>query len=62
MTQLRTPTAEQLMDAMMDIAEPKHGVQVDTNEDRSVLWVNVDGVCVLRICRIPDLHVNMVRG
>lgn len=58
MKMLRAPTAEQLMDAALDIAEPQHGVTVDTNADKSVLWVNIDGICVLRICRPPYLRVE----
>jgi hypothetical protein len=42
---------------MMDINAPK-GVQVQIREDGKVLWVNVDGLCVLRINQIPVLDVE----
>ena len=34
----------------LDITAPEHGVEV--KYDGSVLWVNVDGVCRLRVCRM----------
>ena len=40
-----------LIDAHVDVTGAAH-VQVTTNEDKTVLWVNVNGVCLLRICRI----------
>ena len=52
-----TPTQEQLMDAHVDITQPAHGVEVRTNSN-GVLWVNVDGVCVLRVCRVEHLEIN----
>ena len=36
---------------LLDITQPEH-VEVRLKEDYSVLWINVDDVCVLRICRI----------
>lgn len=39
---------------MLDITAPEHGVEVSWSENEKVLWVNVDGKCVLRVCRIPD--------
>ncbi len=39
---------------MLDITQPIGPVQIVQDFDRGVLWVNVDGVCVLRICRITD--------
>lgn len=42
---------------MMDITAPK-GVQVQIREDGKVLWVNVDGMCVLRCCQIEVLDVE----
>jgi len=37
---------------MIDITAPKHEVEVLYRD--GVLWVNVDGVCRLRTCQIPD--------
>jgi hypothetical protein len=39
----------------------KLGVQVEIREDGKVLWVSIDGVTVLRICKIPSLEVNDCR-
>ena len=36
---------------LTDITAPEH-VEVVVREDGKVLWVNVDGECRLRICRI----------
>lgn len=56
-THLRNPTQEQLQETYTDITAPKVGVSVTTNHDETVLWVNVDGICVLRICQIPALDL-----
>ena len=34
---------------MQDIRSPEHGTEIETDRDGKVLWVNVDGQCVLRI-------------
>lgn len=33
-------------------------VQVEIREDGTVLWVNVDGICKLRACRIGKITVE----
>jgi hypothetical protein len=45
---------------MLDITAPK-GVQVQIRADGKVLWVNVDGKCVLRCCQIEVLDVDDAR-
>ena len=40
---------------MQDITAPKYPVEVDIRNDGEVLWVNVDGKCVLRICQMSGL-------
>jgi len=47
-------------DAMLDITLPHH-VEIriasrkdKLGEERPIVWVNVDGVCRLRICRVLD--------
>jgi hypothetical protein len=55
------PTLDQLVAAHLGITEP-HSVEVQVKPDmnlpgRSVVWVNVDGVCLLRICRVRTDHV-----
>lgn len=42
----------------LDITKPEIGVEILIREDKKVIWVNVDGVCRLRICQIPELLVN----
>lgn len=37
---------------MLDITGPDGPVEIKISHDKSVLWINVEGVCVLRICRI----------
>lgn len=41
----------------LDITAPDAGVQVRIRRDQKVIWVDVDGVNVLRVCRIPLLEV-----
>lgn len=42
----------------IDIAEPLLPVQVQVSD--GVLWVNVDGVCVLRVCKC-DVEIEETR-
>jgi hypothetical protein len=42
---------------LVDITGPTH-VEVLLREDRSVLWINVDGICRLRICKIQNFVFN----
>lgn len=51
--QLTNPGREAL-----DLTAPDHGVEVLVRNDGKVLWVNVDGICRLRICQIPELLLN----
>ena len=47
-----TPDAQWLMNGhQLDLTAPDV-VQVQMNEEQTVLWVNVDGVCALRICQM----------
>jgi hypothetical protein len=40
---------------MIDITNPDHRVEIQIRGDGQVIWVNVDGICRLRICQIePD--------
>lgn len=56
-THVVNPTLDDLIDLQLDITSP-HVVQIDVRRDKSVIWVNVDGVCVLRICQIPELILS----
>lgn len=42
---------------MVDIAAPSI-VEVQVRADGKVLWVNVDGICRFRCCRIETIIVN----
>jgi hypothetical protein len=55
---MKTPSMEELLNAQIEITAPARGVEVQFKEDGKVLWVNVDGICVLRICQIPVLIVR----
>jgi hypothetical protein len=44
---------------MLDLENPQVGVEVLVRYDGKVLWVNVDGRCVLRICQIA-FPVDMI--
>jgi len=39
---------EKLLGTMRDIF-PQHSVQIQIQRDGLVIWVNVDGICVMRI-------------
>lgn len=41
----------------LDVTEPSH-VEVLIRHDSKVIWVNVDGICRFRACRIGNLVVN----
>ena len=42
---------------LLDITGAKE-VEVMVKEDGKVLWVNADGLCLLRICRIGRITVE----
>jgi hypothetical protein len=44
--------------AMLDIKAPNHGVQINVSHDGDTIWVNVDGICMLRICQIQELEIH----
>lgn len=58
MKSLLCPSMDQLIEAHLDITAPAHIAEVTWSADKKVLWVNVDGICVLRVCRIPQLVVR----
>lgn len=41
---------------MIDITAPKYEVEIAISKDYdgNVIWVNVDGICRLRICRVSS--------
>lgn len=56
MPNLIKPTQRQITDAMLDITKPEHGVDIQIDRKKKTLWVNVDGVCALRICQAPVIQ------
>lgn len=42
----------------MDITAPSGEVQVQISADGTVLWVHVEGVTVLRICRCEAITID----
>lgn len=56
---LLKPTQMEMANNAIDITEPMYGVEVILDHVRNVVHVNVDGICVLRICRIKGpIHVT----
>jgi hypothetical protein len=51
---------QMMLGEMLDISNPEH-VEISIRDDGRVIWVNVDGACVLRVCRIPILEVADAR-
>lgn len=42
---------------MVDISEPE-AVQIQIRADGKVIWINVDGICRFRACRIKELEIT----
>ncbi len=59
-TNLRSPDLDKLLDAQVDITAPRAGVQIQVNYVRGIVHVNIDGVCVLRVCRSPEISVEEI--
>jgi len=55
---LLSPDGDALIRIHADITKPVYGVVVQVSEE-GVLHVNVDGICVLRICRSPLIQINV---
>lgn len=45
---MNNPTQQELMQAALDISGPR-AVQILTSDKEDKIWINVNGVCVLRI-------------
>lgn len=48
---------QELFLPQVDITNPLHGVEIQTDVKRKVIYVTVDGITVLRICRCPSIEV-----
>ena len=46
-------------DGMIDITNPGQDIEIEIRRDKQVLWVNVGGVCRLRICQIGDQRIHI---
>jgi len=49
---------------MIDIANPEQSVEVKivrASLDNTTLWVNVDGICQLRVTHIKDGTLSLVK-
>jgi hypothetical protein len=44
-------------DAMIDLTEVEV-VEINWSESKEAIWVNVDGVCVLRVTKCKLLKIN----
>lgn len=59
---LEGSTYDGMMDKLMDTQVNITGAQivhVEKRADGKVLWVNVNGICVLRVCNIGKLTVKV---
>lgn len=54
---LEMETLEKLMAHHMDVTGA-HTVQIQVSKKRDVVWINVNGVNLLRICRIANLEME----
>lgn len=54
------PTSEWVAEHHLDITKPEHPVEVVLDRRRGVLHVNVEGVCLLRICRVKEFAVEEI--
>jgi hypothetical protein len=50
-------TMDTLVAAHLDVTGAAN-VEVLWNESETILWVNVNGVCLLRICQIKEFSTN----
>ncbi len=57
-TSLHKPGPELIASNALDITAPQHEVSIEIRNDGTVIWINVDGICALRICRIPALKIE----
>lgn len=50
-------TAEIREYKFLDITMPDH-LEIKIDKRRHVVWINIDGVCVLRACRIGKIEIT----
>lgn len=47
---------------MIDVRDPAVGVDIEVREDGKVVWVNLDGACVLRVTFDKTEPIVVVRA
>ncbi len=52
MKNLRKPSQPCLETLFTDITGVNHCVEFAFRKDKKVIWVNIDGICVLRVCQL----------
>lgn len=61
MKSLLSPDYAALMEHALDITAPAFGVDLIINEEAETLHVSVDGICVLRVCKVPEFDIGHAR-
>jgi len=57
MTHLNNPNFDEVIENQMDISNVDC-IEITVRNDRKVVWINLNGVCVVRICNIKQLIVD----
>ena len=47
---------EHLIKKSIDVSGAEY-CQIQIREDGKVVWINVNGICVCRVCRIEELRI-----
>jgi len=58
MTDLLKPTVDELIHHTMDITQPG---DVEVAYSDKTVWINIDDICILRICRMSSLTITDLR-
>lgn len=56
----REPSLDKLMDVALDITGARL-VEISISRDKETVWVNVDGVCVLRVCQAEEVEAKWLK-
>jgi hypothetical protein len=52
---LQNPTQKDILKNQIDITGCSLPVEIDIRFDGKILWLNVGGICLVRICRTKSL-------
>lgn len=55
--QLDGVTVQNVMDHHTDVTGA-YEVEIQTDRHRGIIWVNINGICLLRVCRIRTLKID----